>query len=409
MTTTLVLRFDKHEIRIRSPEPFETVSVLNNNSCSTADSGDDRPNESTKVAGAKATSEGPLSWFVSLALRESPTVPLSAAVITSASSSSASSSNKQHSTPAKRSDVLPAILTSRGDKTAQNNALEVHPIYTPRIREKGNAEPFNSRGNETSSEEGSQFHVDDSDDDDEDVTLMTRVNIPGTGMGVKATTVTTMSAPTVQIVDIPGIGPLMPYTASMYRSSTLSMAQSILEITYRRTGRLAWSRLCPRLNLSHDQSERPDKDAMVMLVATRLAKYGIITDSFPPEGSRRVWLVPLDHTENQGLYVVIAKSRGRKLRVALKETFPVELETGKRGLQHDHFLSEILARNLWWLSSKPVELVMMPKPLYQSSYWIEHFGWSSVTALIGECNQELGTNIILRSYEEFMEIINQRK
>eukprot|EP01054_Gregarina_sp_Poly1_P005984 Gregarina_sp_Poly_1__5983@NODE_314_length_9596_cov_167_192570_g269_i0_p2_GENE_NODE_314_length_9596_cov_167_192570_g269_i0NODE_314_length_9596_cov_167_192570_g269_i0_p2_ORF_typecomplete_len398_score52_82_NODE_314_length_9596_cov_167_192570_g269_i069118104 len=397
MTTIPVLRFEKHELEIQCSERFEDVSV------------ESLPTVSREVSDGGA-------FAVSLFRRPSRTRPINQTVLHSNGVRRLASGEPNCATPFLDSNLgdrfTPDASTSmscvnidgqpagvRSSDVVVSPPAFIHPIFTPRFRgqqavefqspvvaETGGDSPFDS------SEAGT---VHDSEQSfSEAVSQQYFPPVP---------------LPAHAAVQISGLGELMPYTASMYRSSTLSMAQSILEITYRPTGRLAWSRLCPRLNLTKEQSERNDKDAMVALVASRLAKCGIITDSFPPEGSRRVWLVPLDHSESQGSYVVIAKSRGRKLRIAMKESFAVCLETGKRGLQHDHFLSEILARNIWWFSSKPVEVVTMPKPLYQGQYWVPDYGWSSISTLIAECNLELGTNIGLSTQAEFMEIINQKK
>eukprot|EP01053_Blabericola_migrator_P012539 Blabericola_migrator_1__12538@NODE_796_length_6480_cov_171_808046_g564_i0_p3_GENE_NODE_796_length_6480_cov_171_808046_g564_i0NODE_796_length_6480_cov_171_808046_g564_i0_p3_ORF_typecomplete_len342_score63_12_NODE_796_length_6480_cov_171_808046_g564_i07631788 len=338
--TTLVLSFEKHEIRVSSPERFDTVTVL----------ADPVPTDIPKIA----------KWQVSVAPKGASTAAHAAASVT----------------------IEP---DGGSNQEGESPAALIHPIFTPR----------------SPSEEVISDHDDKEPNDSEDGNLSS---------GSETDTSLPPSPPaSSRGMKLAGIGDFMMYTAAMYRSSTLSIAQSILEVTYRATGRLAWSRFHARVGMSKDQSERSEKEAMVSLLASRISKSGLITESFPPEGSRRVWLVPLDLTDTQGTYAVIAKSRGRKLRAALKETFDVQLHRGKRGIQHDHFLAEILARSLWWLSAKPVEIVMLPKPLCQTEYWIEDYKWANVKTLIAECNEELGTSIALCTYEQFMEVLNQKK
>eukprot|EP01057_Protomagalhaensia_wolfi_P000604 Protomagalhaensia_wolfi_Nauph_80__603@NODE_1345_length_1575_cov_13_072917_g1038_i0_p1_GENE_NODE_1345_length_1575_cov_13_072917_g1038_i0NODE_1345_length_1575_cov_13_072917_g1038_i0_p1_ORF_typecomplete_len371_score46_55_NODE_1345_length_1575_cov_13_072917_g1038_i03071419 len=370
MPTTLILSFEEHELRIQSPEAFVTLATV------------PTPETQTQTITGRR-------WQVSIAPKQAPfqlhqtttvtlTPPLQIPPI-----GTLLAHNQQDTLTAKTPDAVK-------DNSMTDTPL-VHSIFTPRTPSTvmNRLDSPLTRSESTNSKH-SRGSANDSRGGNSDAAIGVTI---GPLRGVK----------------IPNLGELMAYSAALYRSPTSALAQSVLEVTYRPTGRLAWSRLCARLSLSKNQSERAEKEAMVALVAARLAKSGIITESFPPEGARRVWLLPLEHSETSASYAVIAKSRGRKVRAALKETFPVALLSGKRGMQHDHFLVEILARSLWWLSVKPVELVMLPKPLFQGQYWIEDYGWGSVTSLVADCNTELGASISLCTYEQFMEVINQKK
>eukprot|EP01056_Protomagalhaensia_sp_Gyna25_P001559 Protomagalhaensia_sp_Gyna_25__1558@NODE_1800_length_1531_cov_74_561662_g1477_i0_p1_GENE_NODE_1800_length_1531_cov_74_561662_g1477_i0NODE_1800_length_1531_cov_74_561662_g1477_i0_p1_ORF_typecomplete_len374_score45_96_NODE_1800_length_1531_cov_74_561662_g1477_i01341255 len=373
MQTTLILTFEKHELRIESPEAFITLATVSS------------PEPQTITGGR---------WQVSLAPNPASSQLHQATTVTL--------TPPQNSLP--QIPPMPTLMTynqqdafiAKTFDAFKDNAMTdtplVHSIFTPRtpstVMNRLDS-PLTGSENSTNSKH-TRGSANDSGDGNSDPA------IGGTSDPLRG-------------VSIPNLGELMAYSAVLYRSPAAALAQSVLEVTYRPTGRLAWSRLCARLSLSKNQSERAEKEAMVALVAARLAKSGIITESFPPEGARRVWLLPLEHSETSASYAVIAKSRGRKVRAALKETFPVTLLSGKRGKQHDHLLVEILARSLWWLSVKPVELVMLPKPLFQDQYWIEDYGWGSITSLVADCNTELGASISLRTHEQFMDVINQKK